>query len=334
MPEVAARRSDRFAGLGNADVLCMISTLRFRRLFWAFMLCLAVCGCGRNGSQSGLDPDQAVALPPGVHLDPALGVNDSAQLTQDIAQLGSLPVTGEKIKYFEDIFGGPTSQDVAGYFGERVHWILAHGTDVERLLVLQAVSTGLDADDDKPQVVASNVGTAIWYTTAMEGLPPATLSLGSNQIQIGSTRAGVIQLGSGYTKDPDMSVLRISTLIHEARHSDCTGGVHISDLSLLKDGKEPESRRCGHMHVKCPTGHPYAGYAACDQGDPFGAYSVEAVYLAALARACSGCSNIEQKTAFILFSDAASRVLDLEKELSGQLGRPDMSSSNVVVGGS
>jgi hypothetical protein len=52
--------------------------------------------------------------------------------------------------------------------------------------------------------------------------------------------------------------------------------------------------------------------------------------MAAVAKSCLNCSVTDQKLATVVFADAASRVLNLDELLAGQLGPPDMSSSDAV----
>jgi hypothetical protein len=125
------------------------------------------------------------------------------------------------------------------------------------------------------------------------------------------------------------SALRTSTLVHEARHSDCTGGMDSDDVGRIRAGGMPASTECFYRHVDCPKGHPMAGLEACDE-IAWGAYTMGALFSAALAKNCTNCSEEEKQQALMVTMDGFSRVLVLEAMMKGQLGDPDMSSSSEV----
>jgi hypothetical protein len=285
-------------------------------------LALVLTGCV-FGQDQFADLNHRDALTPGIHLDPELSSSESQKVSHDTGMIGALEIDGSKIKYFSNIFGGNNAAGVERYLGDRVHWIVSSKKDLDQTVVSLSHSS-------TPQVVATNIGAAIWFSALVSGEPAAGIQVGPDLIEIRSTRAGVIQLGDAYSSELADPLLRVSTLVHEARHSDCTGGVSKRDLLLLKAGKDPTHKDCGHLHADCPAGHPYAGYPACDD-HPWGAYAVEADYMAAVAKSCSNCSTQDQKVATVVFADAASRVLELDRMLSGQYGPPDMTSSDAVL---
>lgn len=269
------------------------------------------------------------AQTPGIHLDPELSSSEAQKVSQDTSMIQSLELDGSKVKYFSDIFSGTDAASVEHYLSERVHWIVSAKKDIDRTVVNLSSSLANGLETSNPQVVATNIGAAIWFSAIASGNPAAGMQIGQDLVEIHSTRAGVIQLGDAYSSDLADPLLRISTLVHEARHSDCTGGVSKQDLDLLKAGKDPIRKDCGHLHADCPAGHPYAGYPACDD-HPWGAYAVEADYMAAVAKYCLNCSAQDKKIATVVFADAASRVLDLDGLLAGKYGAPDMTSSDAI----
>ena len=77
----------------------------------------------------------------------------------------------------------------------------------------------------------------------------------------------------------------------------------------------------------CPKGHDYEGIAACDN-EPWGAYSIGAIYDAAMAM--GAISKTEKAILEIGALDNFSRLMfDHEDMLKGKLGEPDMSSSGI-----
>jgi hypothetical protein len=296
-------------------------------LWSSVSLALVLTGCVLGQDQFA-DLNHRDAQTPGIHLDPDLSSSESQKLGQDTGLMSSLEIDGSKIKYFSNVFGGNDAASVERYLSDRVHWIVSSKKDLDRTVI--SLSNSLGATDSTPQVVATNIGAAIWFSALVSGDPAAGIQIGHDLVEIRSTRAGVIQLGDAYSSDLADPILRVSTLVHEARHSDCTGGVSKKDLLLLRASKDPTRKNCGHLHSDCPAGHPYAGYPACDD-HPWGAYAVEADYMAAVAKSCLNCSTQDQKIATVVFADAASRVLELDGMLSGQYGPPDMTSSDAVL---
>lgn len=290
-------------------------------------LAIGLTGC-ILGQDRFADLNRRDAQTPGVHLDPELSSAESQKVSEDTALLRGLELDGSKVKYFSNIFGGNDAASVESYLEDRVHWIVSSKKDLDQTVV--PLSNAMGSTNSTPQVVATNIGAAIWFSALVAGESSAGLQIGQDLVEINSTRAGVIQLGDAYSSDLADPLLRVSTLVHEARHSDCTGGVSKQDLRLLRAGKDPTRKECGHLHADCPAGHPYAGYPACDD-HPWGAYAVEADYMAAVAKTCLNCSARDQKVATVVFADAASRVLELDGMLSGQYGAPDMTSSDAVL---
>jgi hypothetical protein len=159
--------------------------------------------------------------------------------------------------------------------------------------------------------------------------------IGAREIPLTSSRVGIVKMGELYAKKKRSgayvlpSVMRQSTLIHEARHSDCTGGITKADIERYKQDEMIENSKCGYMHSICPKGHQYEGYYACDDM-AWGAYSVEAVYTAFVDKSCGNCTEAEKQVALAGAIDALSRVMVADDMLAGKLGEPDMSSSGVI----
>jgi hypothetical protein len=282
------------------------------------------------GQDQFADLNRLDAQTPGIHLDPELSQGESQKVSQDMGLLRTLEFDGSKVKYFSDIFGGNDAASVENYLNDRVHWIVSSKKNLDGSVVSLSNTFGAMNSSSTPQVVATNIGAAIWFSALVSGGQSAGIQIGRDLVEIRSTRSGVIQLGVAYSSDLADPLLRVSTLVHEARHSDCTGGVSKQDLRLLRSGKDPTRKDCGHLHADCPAGHPYAGYPACDD-HPWGAYAVEADYMAAIAKTCQNCSAQDQKVATVVFADAASRVLQLDDLLDGKYGAPDMSSSDALL---
>jgi hypothetical protein len=104
------------------------------------------------------------------------------------------------------------------------------------------------------------------------GLPiDLTVALPTGPLRVDSFRVGLVRLTKYYSVLPDDKgnllplppESRISTLVHEGRHSDCPQGIQSDD--------------CAFSHRICPSG-PAKGEAACDNS-LWGPYALGAIYL-------------------------------------------------------
>ena len=263
----------------------------------------------------------AIASPGSIEFDSKLTAKEQMAISEDLTLLSSFPLNGSDVPYFNEIFGGPSNLDVLRYIVERVNWIISPSANLDTDIVTLPLQM-----NSPVVVVATNIGTAIWYQSVADRVPDIGLIIGTTSVPIKNSRVGLIQLGKDYSDF--IPLFRISTLIHEARHSDCTGGLAADDIVRLHLGKAPLSNTCGHLHSECPAGHDYENLHACDD-HPWGAYSVQFKFLAAYIKSCTSCSIKEQNLALALFADATSRVLVLDDMLSGKYGNPDMSSAEV-----
>ncbi len=230
-------------------------------------------GCGKDGGGENAPGPSAKDL---VAADVATfkKMNDADLVTYD----------GNNNHIFSKVFGGASSQDLINYLDLRVH-------DYAFKSDLSVSSRGLGLmdgwADSGPHVIALNYGAQLWLEAAIEGVQALYSNRGAAPVEVTSTRVGLIVLTQYY---PQLqSLARQSILLHEARHSDCTGGLPKSNIVKIKEAlrqKDNEAAnalfgRCGHAHVICPSGI-YSGMAACDS-ESWGAYAVGAVYARAMA---------------------------------------------------
>ncbi len=260
---------------------------------------------------------------------------------------------------FSQIFGGPSKAHAKNFIDERIKYFLTP----EELKAWQVPSlqkqpqnwiTESDSETEKKmteknaQVIAVNSGMGLWLENVIFGFNHALEIPGRGLVPVESSRIGVMMIGPGYQpsrpfefKNEGVKVVatqpdyRQRTLVHEARHSDCTGGLSEDDLTIVRKVRSLKefmerypNLACGHIHVNCPEGHPLAGIPACDR-HPWGAYSVDAIYSEGTLAAMSAGNRAGDHTARVIAEmqvlDSWSRVL-VKKEglLSGRLGQPDM----------
>jgi hypothetical protein len=169
---------------------------------------------------------------------------------------------------------------------------------------------GEPADDSKPKIVMSNLGAGLYMMGKQRSMLLALKRTDGKIIPVVSPRVGLIQIGEGLffkkfqvnqeqVQAPANSISRLSTLFHEARHSDGHG-------VTLAFG-----------HAFCPEGHAYAGYPACDK-NLNGPYTIGAQVLKSLAQGCGDCSVREKTILTALEADSRSRILKLYTDSKGK----------------
>jgi hypothetical protein len=254
--------------------------------------------------------------------------SDRSLVQVDLNALSQLQYSGTTIRYFGKVFGGTSPNNVVSYLGERLHYVLPPGTNIFSRVVTPGFDPNIVPQQPEPKDMgALNIGTALWFSRELLRPNSFQFKFGDKMLDVDSSRVGIVLLGSAYTADLPV-ILRSSVFVHEARHSDCTGGLPKSDLALLDAGQLPTQQECGHLHVECPQDHPLAGLPACDNG-AWGAYMVQTLYAAAIGDNCPSCSQDDIQTARAVTVDSALRVLNFEALASGKLGDPDMSSQGV-----
>ena len=260
-------------------------------------------------------------------------------------QVAAKSEMGQSAKTF---FGGLTGTDFQKYLDTRIRYFLTQD-EAEHLSspdlpanLLPAMDTA-NGGSAKAEVLASNLGGALWANALANGYPNGHLNFRNTAVALNDPRVGLMLIGEGYhdslTLDngetvPIPSVFRQAVLLHEARHSDCTGGIPPADLEVLRtslSGKELvrklKNMDCLHRHSFCPKGHDYEGLAACDP-NAWGAYTAGAMFTALSLQSVSGTDKRFMEASL---ADQLSRMqLDTDKMFHGDFGPPDLSSSALV----
>ncbi|MCP4913565.1 MAG: hypothetical protein GY909_10635 [Oligoflexia bacterium] len=161
----------------------------------------------------------------------------------------------------------------------------------------------------KEMTIMSNIGTAIYYSgkrsQRLLGLRIKKGLLKYDTVAIRSPRVGILQIGEGLfskkfldnPKDEDSrvnSIIRISTLLHEARHSDGSG------------------KNLGFLHIPCPKGHDYEGLKACDF-NLNGPYSISSQSLIEFLKSCQDCNEEEKEIIRFRILNNSDRVIKKRK---------------------
>jgi hypothetical protein len=258
---------------------------------------------------------------------------------------------------FTKIFGGPTGKDVDIYVKTRVKHVFnkqdlktlrLQPEYVGDLMGWQEEDAEVPKDDSEIQTVATNDGTALWITSRVIDEKISVVA-GSTVIPVDSTRVGIISLGDMYKTAIEIEdsgekqtitfppEFRISTVVHEARHSDCTNGFSETLAIALKNSETMdqflqkagvEQLECGHMHVICPANHDYAGEPACDN-EIWGAYGVGAVYTLAAEKNYKE-DGLEKRILEFAHMDEMSRLIKGKSTASSTFSSssPNMNHSN------
>jgi hypothetical protein len=154
--------------------------------------------------------------------------------------------------------------------------------------------------------IMSNVGSSIYLTGKTNGILLGINMPGLGKIPVTSPRVGLLKIGKGLfrmgrtknTFDIDNSLMRVSTLFHEARHSD------------------GNKKSTGFLHTVCPADHEYAGFYACDFSIN-GAYSVSFYVGQAMAENCAKCTVAQREALRLDYLDSLSRVITRQEVAPG-----------------
>ncbi len=247
---------------------------------------------------------------------------------------------------FSSVFGGTSADDVRDFIDTRLSYYMSK----EELRDYSLTSVDInphalfnwppseDSEDGPGVTRASNYGVYLWLMGLVNGEELTLENFEGKQIEITSSRVGIMEIGPGYTASVPVTghgkvampaAYRQAVLVHEARHSDCTGGISSAEIASLRDiqymyeyKRFNESSACGHLHSVCESG-TFQGIAACDN-KPWGPYLLGAIYLEATMDSTSGAQYAVMEYAA---AESRSRLdYDLGRLLSYSKEKPDMSS--------
>lgn len=292
--------------------------------FVVFLSLTMLVSCGSDDDDSSSAQQQQTATD--ITFDNELTGRERQALVESSNAMASLTIDGSQIRRFTEVFGGSLSANVVNYFNERVNYALSADTDLESRLVVAADASAARALE--AQTVALNPSSVLWFISKVsEPEQDVQFLINNTPVDITSSRIGVMQFGDIFSEIRTLEQVR--TLVHEARHSDCTGGVLASDLERFENRQPMVNHKCGHSHARCPDG-PLEGEFACDD-HPWGAYAVDTIYSGAVALTCTNCSETDKQVAEAMTLDGISRLTyDFNELLNGGFGAPDMSSSTEV----
>lgn len=294
--------------------------------------------------------DQFFSKDTRILLDSSLSANQKNLLTGDLTRLVFIKIEGLKSGgNFSNIFGGTDQKAALQYLDKRINIIMDQNIDIDARLSIQNTKKV----NSNAVLAALNISVPIWFGAALDDRK-TFFKTASQKLLVKDSHNGLVMLGEGYgDKLPSGAALswtdRLLTLMHESRHSDCTGGIK-KDLvkGILDESDEAvqkwiSSSKCGHPHINCPKGHALAGLAGCDK-NPWGAYSIGAVFGFTIHKYCKNCSELDKQTALAGAADEVLRlwfrnqetwnqqtaVTDATAMLKGQMSKPDMTSAGII----
>ncbi len=281
------------------------------------------------------------ADPVGFEFDSGFSNELKQTVLADVAAVAGLKISSTD-SWLNKIFGGTNGVNLHKYLDERINYFVPWTANIpDRVWGGPYFPPPAEVKDSNGNVIAAlgayNIGTDLFFVNMKYYFDYVTYYMlkGVTRLDLTHMRIGLIELGPRYFTrlDPQDKTKRIPTtriermafLIHEARHSDCTGGLNDADHDRVRASRPIQNKLCGYEHVKCPKGHKYENVDACENVK-WGAYAVESVFLRAVVESCQNCSAAEIAEAKELFADRKSRVLNWDQLMSGQMGAPDMSS--------
>lgn len=246
-------------------------------------------------------------------------------LNNDIALLNVWPLsTSIEADFYQvtDVTGPVSSGvDLLKWLSERISIVTGETFDLNKSIYtesakydfqlpgilpdLSARMTRSASAQTKMSVVMANMGPVVYYLGKSQGKLFGVDLAGIGKIPVSTPRVGLLQIGPGLfpalkegkLTDLDVSLSRLFTLFHEARHSDGRGAA------------------MGMMHIYCPVGHAYAGYPACDFSLN-GAYSVEGQIAKLMTENCSKCTIAQKEKLRLGYLDSFSRVVKEKRTIS------------------
>lgn len=302
----------QWAQLKQIKILFFSDLRRGVRFALSIMCFMWLSACEKPFPSNGLE-----AILKGRSFFFAPGFSDSQinQVRADFLKLASVELNTSKNPIFEKAFGSNSGESVLDFLELRTHYYFAEPSPI--------------GDPDQSSRTAFKIAinrSSIWLSGLLTN-QTQVIYIGDNVVPVRDPRIGIVSLIHYLDSErPIAQILRLQTLVHEARHSDCTGGLNDDDYDSFYQGDFSIGSQCLHGHVVCPTEHSLAGLNACDPR-PWGAYSMAAVFSNAIYENCSNCTEREKQIGLMGSLDSLSRVLNRDPIDPLPLSELDLSSS-------
>lgn len=324
---------------------------KFLAMSLAFALIIPGLGCGPSTFLDSFSSDEFLQEGP-ARQDLALAATDLEALKYFSARSMGPSLRGTN--RFEQVFGGTSGTHVRQFVDERIKYFLS----IDDLWTGTQSSSGAsqekgqkpgwtrtdNAEQMQAYVGAANYGVQVWLQSLINQAPATVILKSGRTIPVRSSRVGIMLIGPAYNAGmrnqmgsvvPFPQEYRQSILIHEARHSDCVGGVTQEDLVIARGAtsysefmERFKSKRCGHLHSLCTEGD-FQGLPACDSM-LWGSYGIQALYLeAALKQTPVGTEKYQLLLS--TFMDTKSRLIfDYDQDMIEGLEDPELNSLGLL----
>lgn len=318
------------------------------------LVALGAIGCGKDAEKQDAKPQDAEKQD-GAEPDPLSLLQADLQALDAFDEAGARLYDKYRNNRFSEIFGGYGGKNLRAFIDERLtHFVRA--SDVATISPMVhtgwiqlppppngGVAAANSGDSEGVSMAAANLGVQFWLQGLVDDTVFTVGLMNGQTIAATSSRVGLMLFGSAYTDPaigPDGSKIplpvayRHGILIHEARHSDCSGGITEADLDWTRKANSyaeffegSDAQKCGHMHSLCLSG-TYRGLAACDRGT-WGAYGIQTVFLeAALLNAQKGTTDWQIINAVMM--DTKSRLeYNYYDMIDSRTDNPDLTSSGL-----
>lgn len=244
-----------------------------------------------------------------IYLDGTLKPSERGAIVTALGFLETNPLASADTRLLE-IMKLPAGDHRAmlSWLEERVQYILTPRTSSSKIVnvrknhrfenpgVFPPAFLGEDTVAAKGKLVMANLGVIFYLQDKKKGELRGLLADGIGTVQFTSPRAGVLMIDAGLlgvvpADYPNaVKVFQLSTLLHEARHSD------------------GNRQTTGFLHAKCPESHRYAKQFACDD-NLNGPYTIDALATKTMMESCQGCTDEEIGILRMQYLDFENRVL-------------------------
>jgi hypothetical protein len=252
----------------------------------------------------------------GIGLDSSITPEQVSILKKDLSYLYQNPVSinDEEFLATTKLQSG-SGEQLHNFILNRVKYIVGENLSLESRIKKQSKLFWSYPKTPFPQIgqlksvnqvrtVMTNIGGALYLGGKKDDILLG-LEVDNETFVIKSPRIGILQVGEGLFYDgflinaknpasPSNSISRLGTLFHEARHSDGNG------LST------------GFVHTKCPAGHGYEGYYACELSGN-GSYTTGGLAERQMTKNCTDCTTAEKTVLSAAIADSFDRVFDTTK---------------------
>jgi hypothetical protein len=287
--------------------------------------------------------EQQVERMVSLRFDPTVSPVLQETVKRDIRSMANFDFEIGPSDPFRQVFGTEGSRSVIRYIDERINYVIGPEVSINEYVRTDSGGSGSSAAPrfhrqiapasyghaERPRILAQNIGIDLWLNQEAFGAGNMMFSLGGSAIPITSPRIGLFRIFPDYLTD--FFIENISAIIHEARHSDCTGGLTDDLIQAVQAGEQSIPSQCGHLHSICPSSvQDYGGLAACD-AFAWGAYSVQALWLDHVVNHCRNCRRRDQILANGILLDTLLRIPNYQRMVRGDFGPPNMSSAGTPL---